>query len=351
MATATTISPAVQNALDQISETHYTMEDDGSLLPQTSDRGIIATMLDLLQVEPGQRVLEIGTGSGYSTALLSRLVGETGSVISVDIDPALTGRAGRRLRADGRTNVTLHATDGTTTGGGQVDRVIAWTSPERIPGAWTRHAAPGAIVVTPVQVTDLAKTVLVVRCRRGAQDPTLTTDRLLRAGFVEATPYVLDQWLVPPRDVDALVHDEDGRPRWLSATWLRNGGGDTGRRLLRQLRTDGRQAGGPLDRGEDPAGFYAFLLATRPDALTTAALGDPLWRIGASTPTGIALITPSDAERQTAAGDDSAIDLLAAWAAQWRTQGSPGLDRLSAVLHHVGDGWTVRLTPATGAHA
>ncbi|MFI6994571.1 protein-L-isoaspartate O-methyltransferase [Nonomuraea wenchangensis] len=214
----------------------------------------------------------MGTGSGYSTALLSHLVGDAGSVISVDIDPALTSRAERRLRADGRANVTLHATDGTTIDGGQVDRVIAWTSPERIPEAWTRHALPEAIVVTPVQVTDLAKTFLVVRAHRGEHDRALTADRVLRAGFVEATPYVLDQWTVPPRGVDALVHDGGGRPWWLSATWLRAESGEAGRRLLHRLRTAGRPAGGPL------------------------------WRVGASTPTGIALVTPAAADRQLAAG-------------------------------------------------
>ncbi|MEV5556180.1 methyltransferase domain-containing protein [Nonomuraea wenchangensis] len=190
-------------------------------------------------------LLEIGTGSGYSTALLSHLVGDAGSVVSVDIDPALTSRAERRLRADGRANVTLRATDGTTVDGGQVDRVIAWTSPERIPEAWTRHALPGAIVVTPVQVTDLAKTFLVVRAHRGEHDRALTADRVLRAGFVEATPYVLDQWTVPPRGVGALVHDGGGRPWWLSATWLRAESGEAGRRLLHR---SGRPAARPLAR-------------------------------------------------------------------------------------------------------
>ncbi len=92
----TTISPAVQHALGQISETHYTLEDDGSRLPQTSAPGIIATMLDLLQVEPGRRVLEIGTGSGHSTALLSHLAGDAGSVVSVDRRPGCVPRAARQ---------------------------------------------------------------------------------------------------------------------------------------------------------------------------------------------------------------------------------------------------------------
>ncbi|MFI7467454.1 protein-L-isoaspartate O-methyltransferase [Nonomuraea sp. NPDC049646] len=343
-----TVSPAVQHALDHVSEIHYTLEDDGSKLPQTSAPSTIATMLDMLDVQPGQRAKEVGTGSGFSTALLSHLVGEKGWVTSSDIDPALIRRARQRLRADGRANVTLRAADGATSDDGeQVDRVIAWATVERIPDGWVRRAAPGAVMVVPVQVTDLAKTFLVVRVHVG-HGQALEVDELLQAGFVEATSHVLDQWIVPPRDVDALVHDGEGQPWWLSASWLRSGDGDTGRRLLQELQTSGRTVEGPLVAGEEPGDFYAFLLATRPEGLTTAALGDPVWRIGASTSAGIALITPRDADQQVAAGDDSASDLLAGWAQEWRDQGRPGLDQMTAELHHGDDGWTVRPTLAVG---
>ncbi|MGW4412013.1 protein-L-isoaspartate O-methyltransferase family protein [Nonomuraea sp. NPDC004702] len=346
---AMTVSPAVQHALDHVSQTHYTLEEDGSKLPQTSAPSIIATMLDMVDVRPGQRAMEVGTGSGFSTALLSHLVGEKGWVTSSDIDPGLITRAGQRLRADGRANVTLRAADGATSddGGERVDRVIAWATLERIPDGWVRHAAPGAVMVVPVQVTDLAKTFLVVRVHVG-HGQALKVDGLLRAGFVEATSHVLDQWIVPPRDVDALVHDGEGQPWWLSASWLRAGDGDTGRRLLRELQTSGRTGQGPLVAGEEPGDFYAFLLATRPEGLTTAALGDPVWRVGASTSTGIALITPDDAGERVAAGDDSAGDLLAGWAQEWRDQGRPGLGQMTAELNHGDGGWTVRPTLAVG---
>jgi SAM-dependent methyltransferase len=59
---------------------------------------LIATMLRLLDVQPDQRVLEIGTGSGYSTALLAVLVGAGGQVISLDIDPDMLTRTQRAAR-------------------------------------------------------------------------------------------------------------------------------------------------------------------------------------------------------------------------------------------------------------
>lgn len=53
----------------------------------------------MLQVQTGHNILEIGTGSGFSTALLATLVGYTGTVVSIDIDLQLTERAKKKLVA------------------------------------------------------------------------------------------------------------------------------------------------------------------------------------------------------------------------------------------------------------
>lgn len=91
----------------------------------------------------------------------------------------------------------------------------------------------------------------------------------------------------------------------------------------------------------------SFLLATRSKTLTTAALGEPQWRIGASTATGIALITRQDSDQQMATRDDSAVEVLAGWAGQWRAQGRPGLGQMQAVLDQGEGGWVVH--PARAA--
>jgi protein-L-isoaspartate(D-aspartate) O-methyltransferase len=332
----------VQHALDQVDEAHYTLQEDGSRLPQTTAPRTIATMLDLLRVEPGQHILEIGTGSGYSTALLSHLVGPGGTVTTVDIDPALTDRAARRLDADGRTNVTALTGDGTQTSPAtDADRVVAWATADRIPSAWIRRAALGALVVAPVQVTGAVKTTVVVRARH-EHDGTLSTDLLLNSAFVEAADVPLDQWIVPPHGADVLAHDGDGKPYWLSAPWMRTAsGGDS---VLRHLIDAPREEDGPLHSGESGEDFRAFLLALAPAELTTGALGDPAWRIGASTTTGIALITPGDANSHVAAGDAGGSALLAQWAQRWRNLGSPGLDRMRPTLSPVGNGWRVQIT-------
>jgi len=62
----------------------------------------MALMLEQLGVEPGQRVLEVGAGTGYNAALLGHLVGEAGAVTTVDIDADLVEQARRNLDAAGR---------------------------------------------------------------------------------------------------------------------------------------------------------------------------------------------------------------------------------------------------------
>lgn len=63
--------------------------------------GAIAISLALLQVKPGQRVLEIGTGSGYNAALLAHLVGESGQVVTIDLDENLVQNARKSLAEEG----------------------------------------------------------------------------------------------------------------------------------------------------------------------------------------------------------------------------------------------------------
>jgi len=70
---------------------------------------IVALMTDLLEVQPEHRVLEIGTGSGYQTAVLSRLCD---TVYSMDLIPALSDAAAARLRRLGHANVQTRAGNG-----------------------------------------------------------------------------------------------------------------------------------------------------------------------------------------------------------------------------------------------
>jgi SAM-dependent methyltransferase len=95
-------------------------------------------MLRLLEVEHGQRVLEVDTGSGFTTALLSHLVGSEGVVSSVDIDQEMTERAARLLARDTRANVVPRSGDGRIGSAAYApfDRVVAWAAASVLPRAW-----------------------------------------------------------------------------------------------------------------------------------------------------------------------------------------------------------------------
>lgn len=70
----------------------WAFDRHGRLLPQTTRPELVQLMLRLLAVPAGATVLEIGTGSGYSTALLATLVGSRGHVVTLDTDPKVVLR-------------------------------------------------------------------------------------------------------------------------------------------------------------------------------------------------------------------------------------------------------------------
>lgn len=76
----------------------YVLQPDGSFLTQSTAREIIVHMSRMLELQPGLRVLEIGTGSGYTSALLGRIVGDQGSVVSLDATHASPSVPGSNTR-------------------------------------------------------------------------------------------------------------------------------------------------------------------------------------------------------------------------------------------------------------
>ncbi|MBF6053848.1 protein-L-isoaspartate O-methyltransferase [Streptomyces eurocidicus] len=112
--------------------------------------GLMARMLEELDVEDGHRVLEVGTGTGYNAALLCARLGD-GAVHSVDISPDLVRAAERRLSGIGY-GPQLSAVDGRNgyPGGGPFDRIIATCSVPAVPSAWIEQTMPGSVIHTDI---------------------------------------------------------------------------------------------------------------------------------------------------------------------------------------------------------
>ncbi|HTD53542.1 MAG TPA: protein-L-isoaspartate(D-aspartate) O-methyltransferase, partial [Thermoanaerobaculia bacterium] len=110
---------------------------------------IVALMTELLDLQPGETVLEIGTGSGYQSAVLAKLARE---VYSIEIVPELAREAAERLKRLDYTNVIVREGDGYRgwPEHAPFDAIIVTAAPERIPEPLLDQLAPGGRMVIPV---------------------------------------------------------------------------------------------------------------------------------------------------------------------------------------------------------
>ncbi|SOB84725.1 ATP-grasp peptide maturase system methyltransferase [Streptomyces sp. 1331.2] len=109
--------------------------------------GVVVRMLEDLDVPDSANVLEVGTGTGYSTALLCARLGDR-YVTSVEHDAALSAADGERLASLGH-HPRLIVGDGAkgSPENGPYDRIIATYSPDHVPAPWLAQARPGAIIL------------------------------------------------------------------------------------------------------------------------------------------------------------------------------------------------------------
>lgn len=325
----------VKAALAAVPEDHYTREEDGGLVRQSSSVQAIAAGLERLDVRPGMRVLEIGTGSGFSGALLGELVGPTGSVVSMDVMGTLTARARDLHGRRGAANVHVVTGDGAHGHPDRApyDRVVAWAATDVLWRTWADQCVPGAVLIVPVTLASLPRSTAIVRAHR-TRTGTLEAERLWTGGYVEMHPEELTQWLVPPRGVDAATVDAQGRTWWVGG--MRGGDAEAAVKVLsREVETTPL-----LDPAESAADLHLYLYAADTDGLCMLGLGDRGWAPGHTTATGAAAVTADG--RLATAGDPAPARTLRHYIDRWRAAGRPGADHLTPVLEETRDGWLVR---------
>jgi protein-L-isoaspartate(D-aspartate) O-methyltransferase len=137
---------------------------------------IVARMCELLELDGHERVLDVGTGSGYHAALLARLAAE---VYSIERHAELSGRAARALAAAGASNVTLAVGDGSQglPAHAPYDAInVAAAARRRIPPALIAQLAPGGRLVAPVE--ERGEQRLALLRERGGELQVVRLDRV-----------------------------------------------------------------------------------------------------------------------------------------------------------------------------
>lgn len=318
--------PAEEAYRDDAIVTHW----DPSGLPSSSSSqpGMMAIMLEQLELRPGHRVLEIGAGTGYNAAVMREIVGPAGRVVTMEIQPDVARDALKHLTGAGYHDVTVLAADG---GFGHppeapYDRVIVTASASDIPPHWREQLVEGGVLVVPLRLhTQCLSTAFV---REGA---------VLRSRGIESCGFMHLRGTFG--GADPLVAMGDGL--FLSGPGAASVPVDLLAQLLAQTP---RRVGGlivPVNSFGLGGGLGVYLALEEPAVVDIFTSRPERWGFHAMS----GLLDPDEPSlclvRRDAVvvyGGDGAADRLRARAVEWVERGRPGLDRLHLVVHPAGEG-------------
>jgi protein-L-isoaspartate(D-aspartate) O-methyltransferase len=182
---------AVLRAIDEVPREHFVAPEftDSAYADQAlpiacgqtiSQPYVVAYMTEQLAVEPRQRVLEIGTGSGYQAAILSRLARE---VVSIERYRTLAEAARERLKTLAYSNVAILVGDGFVGAPERApfDRIIVTAAAEEIPAELVAQLGDGGKMVLPLGPRDGAQQIVKLIRTAGGE---LTRENLIAVRFV-----------------------------------------------------------------------------------------------------------------------------------------------------------------------
>jgi len=151
----------------------------------SSQPALMADMLQLLDVRPGARVLEIGAGTGYNAALLAELTGDASCVTTIDIQPDVVEQAQQSLARAGYGGVRVLCRDGFAGApeAAPFDRIVATVGCPDLSPAWAEQLAPDGFMLIPLRHAGANPLVRV--SRRGERGKTQLDGRVVSfSGFM-----------------------------------------------------------------------------------------------------------------------------------------------------------------------
>lgn len=267
-----------------------TRDAAGAPTSTISQPSMVALMLEQLDVQPGNRVLEIGTASGYNAALLQHLTAPNGTVVTVELDAELAATARNRL-AGLEPSVLVHAGDGWLGVPEQApfDRVQVTVGVDDLAPPWLTQLCDGGVLVAPVTLRPGLELSLAL-VRRGGE---LQSSSVQPCGFVRLRG--------PHAEQDVRLAVGNGIA-------LRADLPPGSEEVVRALIVAGSVDAGRTGRKPDGWAVQLALDAAHPLVLTTSD-PEPTVRIGVHDPVGggIAVV---DGDRIALFGDPGAARLL-----------------------------------------
>jgi protein-L-isoaspartate(D-aspartate) O-methyltransferase len=279
----------------------------GHAISSSSQPAIMAIMLEQLRVELGQRVLEIGAGTGYNAALLAHLAEPGGFVVSVDYEEDICADARRHLATAGAEGVRVEQADGA--GGwpesSPYDRIELTVGADDVTRAWFEQLAAGGRLVVPLQLAGPLQ--LSVGFRR--EPDRLVSDTVTYCGFM---PLRGEAHFEP-----GGAQPEDG---------------------LRALLAQPPVASGVVLPGRDlRAGFETWFALTHPGYVMVRPDPSEPGTFGLRGDRGLAVVGPGGDQAEVLLhgdGADAAAELVRAHA-EWRER-QPGIQNLHVTAYPAG---------------
>lgn len=296
---------------------HIKYDTDGSSISCASQPGVVALMLDQLDAQQGERVLELGAGTGYNAGLLAHLVGESGHVTTLDVDDDLVEGARAHLSAAGITNVEAVTRDGALgyAEGAPYDRIIATVGAHGVPHAWLQQLAPGGRLVVPQRLKGTVSRSIAYEQRDGrwmSLGSEMNTFMPLRRGVAD------DDRRVIPLSTDGTV--------WLQAPAGQTIDAEALDGVLHEPRTE-EWTGMTVRAMESPEWMELFLTCSLPSGLIRMLFP----QVAKGT-----LLTEDPYPSSTAAVDKGAVTYLARRLSEKKTSDGGKLWEFGVIGHGPG---------------